>query len=169
MPEKLYRLLAKGDHMSSANWVCVQVWSKSEHFRWGLGQLATLELPKCGTGPWVPFLCSVIHWVGRVWRETGTGFSGSCRGELEVPTDHRQTHKDFSEGQSSIMNFIILSGALSYSILFLFCSSILMFSSFLSLFFPLQLIYHSKISQQYKNCNVSYILFFRWMIPIKTS
>lgn len=30
-----------GNDVSTISWVCVQVWSKAEHFRWGFGRLAT--------------------------------------------------------------------------------------------------------------------------------
>lgn len=54
--------------MFATSWVCAQVWSKAEHFRWELGQLATREEAAVATKniELVPSLCLVALGAGGV-------------------------------------------------------------------------------------------------------
>ena len=80
--------------------VYTQVWSKADHFRWGLGQQASSgeEATIATKNVELGFVVTFISWTFSEragFGERGMRFSRSCRSELEVPAEHR-LKKNFS-------------------------------------------------------------------------
>lgn len=84
--------------MSTSSWVCAQIWSKARMLRWRLWLLAATEegvsvvTRNTELCFWAPFLCrrfSERVEFGKSGREIGMEISGSCRGNLEVSTEHQ--------------------------------------------------------------------------------
>lgn len=82
--------------MSGKSWACAQIWAKADRFRQGVGWLATtaeeaaLHPPRMRSWAFwclsfTLFRASLSGW-SLERRRWGLGFSGSCMGELAVPT-----------------------------------------------------------------------------------